>query len=307
MSNSKQFNTPILFLIFNRPHLTKRVFKRIREIEPKHLFIAADGPREDHRYDKYKCEEARNAVVSNIDWNCEVKTLFRDKNLGCGLAVSQAITWFFRHVEEGIILEDDCYPSLQFFNFSEYLLGKFKNDENTMHVSGGCYLPRKYFNDSSYYFTKYPFSWGWATWQSAWDKFNYNIPNDVNYPRDMRSDEISYWDDIKIKIENNLIDTWAFRWSFSIWQSKGKCISSTKNLINNIGFENATHTTEKPFYYKEARFYEGIEKIHDNRVRDVHTKADRIVFKRYYLGKVSFHDKILGRFREWVTTISISG
>jgi hypothetical protein len=120
----KRFETPILFLIFNRPDLTHIVFNRIREVKPKYLFVAADGPREDHPEDQRKCEEARTKVLNSIDWDCEVKTLFRDKNLGCGLAVSQAITWFFGHVEEGIILEDDTLPSISFFQFCQELLKK---------------------------------------------------------------------------------------------------------------------------------------------------------------------------------------
>ena len=55
MANSnKEFETPILFLIFNRPDLTKVVFNRIREVKPKYLFIAADGPRIDHPEDGQK-------------------------------------------------------------------------------------------------------------------------------------------------------------------------------------------------------------------------------------------------------------
>ena len=103
----EQFDTPILFLIFNRPDLTARVFDRIREVQPKYLYVAADGPRIDKPEDVEKCESARKVVLDQIDWPCELKTLFRQENLGCGIAVSQAINWFFEHVEQGIIIEDD--------------------------------------------------------------------------------------------------------------------------------------------------------------------------------------------------------
>jgi hypothetical protein len=93
------FNTPILFLIFNRPDTTQQVFEKIREIKPKYLYVAADGPRLNKEGENALCEVTRNVVVNNIDWNCEVKTLLRDENLGCGKAVSGAITWFFDNVE----------------------------------------------------------------------------------------------------------------------------------------------------------------------------------------------------------------
>ena len=108
------FTTPVLFLIFNRPDTTQKVFDAIKKAKPKQIFVAADGPREDKEGEKEKCEQARK-VIEKIDWDCKVKTLFRDKNLGCKVAVSSAIDWFFENVEEGIILEDDCLPSQSFF------------------------------------------------------------------------------------------------------------------------------------------------------------------------------------------------
>lgn len=107
-------NTPILFLVFNRPDTTIRVFETVRQAKPPRLYVAADGPRKDKIGEKEKCEEVRS-IIKKVDWSCEVKTLFRDENLGCGRAVSQAITWFFEQEEEGIILEDDILPHPDFF------------------------------------------------------------------------------------------------------------------------------------------------------------------------------------------------
>ena len=43
--NSNNFGIPILFLTFNRPNLTFKVFDKIKEIKPKKLYVACDGPR----------------------------------------------------------------------------------------------------------------------------------------------------------------------------------------------------------------------------------------------------------------------
>ena len=120
------FNTPILFLIFNRLDVGKQVFSEIRNVQPKQLFIAADGGRtaEEHLI----CAEVRRSVLDMIDWECEVHTNFREENAGCGKNVSEAITWFFEHVEEGIILEDDCLPSPSFFNFCQDNLEKHREN-----------------------------------------------------------------------------------------------------------------------------------------------------------------------------------
>ena len=102
------FNTPILYIIFNRLDTVKRTFPKIKNQQPIELFIAADGPRPEKEGEAEKCKEVREWILANIDWNCKIHTLFQEENLGCGINVSKAITWFFENVEQGIILEDDC-------------------------------------------------------------------------------------------------------------------------------------------------------------------------------------------------------
>lgn len=75
------FETPILFLIFNRPDTTKVVFERIKEIKPKYLFVVADGPRVHADGEIELCKKTR-AVINNIDLDCDLKLLFREEKLG---------------------------------------------------------------------------------------------------------------------------------------------------------------------------------------------------------------------------------
>ena len=168
------FDTPILFIIFNRPDTTQVVFNRIKEIKPKYLFIAADGPRLNVSDEVEKCEETRE-IINQIDWDCELKTLFRDRNLGCGMGVSSAITWFFDYVEQGIILEDDCLPDLTFFEFTALMLEKYKDNNKIKMISGTNYFFNKVKSKESYYFSKCFFIWGWATWKRAWSEFDFDM------------------------------------------------------------------------------------------------------------------------------------
>ena len=111
----KQLETPVLLIIFNRPDTTHKVFEQIRLARPKKLFLAADGPRKNHPRDEETCKKTRK-IVEKIDWPCDVKTRFHETNLGCGIAPSTAIDWFFEHIDQGIILEDDCLPNQSFFD-----------------------------------------------------------------------------------------------------------------------------------------------------------------------------------------------
>ncbi|MBW2664068.1 MAG: hypothetical protein JRD93_19335 [Deltaproteobacteria bacterium] len=73
--------TAVFFLVFNRPDTTKQVFEAIRKAKPSRLYVAVDGPRADKPGEKEKVEQARR-IATRVDWVCEVKTFFRDKNLG---------------------------------------------------------------------------------------------------------------------------------------------------------------------------------------------------------------------------------
>jgi len=132
----KPLETAVLFLVFNRLDTTKQVFEAIKKAKPPRLYIAADGARKNIDNEDKIVQDIRNYLISNIDWECEVKTLFREKNLGCKYAVSGAIDWFFENKEMGIILEDDCLPSQSFFWFCEELLNKYKDDKRIFLISG---------------------------------------------------------------------------------------------------------------------------------------------------------------------------
>ena len=248
--------TPVLFLIFNRPDVTKQVFGQIRKVQPRQLFIAADGPRTSHPEDKQKCEETRKVVLDMIDWDCKVKTLFRNENLGCGLAVSGAITWFFEHVEMGIILEDDCYPDLSFFRFCEELLDYYKDDERVMMVSGTNLLTNSHI-DSSYFFSKIGTIWGWASWRRSWKLYDYNLSfldsikqNGEIYNIDISKNELNQRLVNAQKLKDQIIDTWDYQWTFTRLINGGLSIISSVNLVSNFGCnEKGTHiqTANNPF------------------------------------------------------------
>jgi len=240
---------PTLLLIFNRPDLTAQVMEQVRQAEPSQLFIGADGPRADRPDDARRCERARE-VSTRVDWDCEVHTLFRDENLGLKEAVSSAITWFFEHVEAGIILEDDCVPHTTFFPYCAELLDQYRNDERVMVVSGNNFQPNHRTYRASYYFSVYNHCWGWATWRDAWTAYKGAIP-DWSSLRETswlegwlgRREEAEYWAEIFNRVHRNEIDSWAYPWTFACWKQHGLAALPAVNLVTNIGFgEQATHT-----------------------------------------------------------------
>jgi hypothetical protein len=244
------FNTPVLFIIFNRPDSTRKVFEVIRQKQPKYLFVAADGPRPGNEDDIKKCKTARNVV--KVDWDCELQTLYQVENLGCGKGPAMAITWFFNYVEKGIIIEDDAVPSLDFFQFATELLKQY-NEKSEIWAISSMHIDGKKYGKGSYYFSMMNRTLcAWATWKRAWLNFDYFMQKTsvVQLRKAMKlynvtRKEISYWCERLEEIHKDRLNesSWDIQFLLSIWLNNGKGICPNVNLSTNIGFnEDGTHT-----------------------------------------------------------------
>ena len=231
--------TPVLFLVFNRLDTTKQVFDAIKKAKPPRLYIGSDGQREQKLGEAEKVKAVREYVLNSIDWDCEVKTLFREKNLGCKYAVSSAVTWFFEYEDMGIILEDDCLPSLSFFKFCEELLIRYKDDKRIWHIGGCNFQDGIKRGDADYYFSAINHIWGWASWADRWKFYDKELENiqGSSFINNYWSDKaFKYWEKIFWKMKNKEIDTWDYQWTFSMWKNNGIAILPNVNMISNIGF-----------------------------------------------------------------------
>ena len=174
--DNKIIEAPVLLIMFNRYEETKMVFDKLREAKVKSLYMVCDGPREGNVTD-VKEQEKLKQLPSLVDWECEVHTLFREKNMGCGRGVSSAITWAFENEDRLIILEDDCVPSMPWFAFCNHCLEKYKNDTRVWTINGRSQNENDpSFHGYDYTFTIYTHSAGWATWKRVWDGFDIKIP-----------------------------------------------------------------------------------------------------------------------------------
>lgn len=259
--NDLQLDTPVLFMIFARPDTTLRVFEAIRQARPKKLFIAADGPRSSREGEAERCEQARQ-VVSMVDWPCEVQTLFRDKNLGCGRAVSGAITWFFEHVTEGIILEDDTLPSPDFFRYCSELLARYRDDTRIWSIAGHCLpssMPQR--STYSYFFSNWDYVWGWATWKRAWDHYDYEMSlykmiDEKGYFHEKYTSLYEHHF-MKFAFEKayhhpDKVTWWDYQWGFARKINSGLVVVPRNNMVVNLGLgNNATNTKDDRWNFIE--------------------------------------------------------
>ena len=232
--------SPVLFVIFLREDTTRKVFERIREAKPPRLYVAADGPRPGRPDDIEKCKATRS-IINEVDWDCEVKTLFREKNLGCGKGVSSAITWFFENEEQGIILEDDILPNKEFFQFCDEMLDLYKNDERIQLVAGYNAFFDGYEAPYSYYMSKFLPIWGWASWRRVWNTYNLDAAkiDKVEFLSKLKTryskPVYRHYKSIFNMMSNHKNDTWDYQFFFNQIMFDRYSIIPFKNLTANIG------------------------------------------------------------------------
>ena len=233
----------VLYCCYNRPNL---VIKSIKHLDNKHvkkIYIFRDGPK-NNLDDKINCNKVAE-IIKNYKFDCNVSYKLNKHNLGCKLGMQSALSWFFKKEKQGIILEDDMIPSKNFFKFSNYCLEKYRDNKKIMMISGTNYVGSGK-SSNEYYYSEQFLIWGWATWRSAWKKYDPKMrlwkKNNVKTEIKNRFSPSEY-SFLKKKFDSlytTYKDTWDIQWYFSCIYNKGLTIMPKANLISNIGKEG-TH------------------------------------------------------------------
>jgi len=231
--------------MFNRPDLVRALLDRVRDASPRRLYIASDGPRKGNLADQHQIELCRKAVDA-IDWT-EVKTLYHEHNQGVDSAVTQAVDWFFQNEESGIVIEDDCMPSVDFFPYCAYLLEKYRHDERIGWINGSSFGYGTEERDS-YLFINYPSSWGWASWKRVWERHDDSMAGWRPSANSSPSGNSSF----AHRIYWNAAFEWASRFenwdlpaTYTLMNMDVLACMPARNLISNLGFDDrAVHTRD---------------------------------------------------------------
>jgi hypothetical protein len=244
-------NTPIVFVVFNRPEATRTVFDAIANARPERLLVVADGFRADRPGEADRCAAVRE-IVSKVDWPCRVETNFADANMGCRRRVISGLNWAFSLVEEAIVLEDDCLPDQSFFLFCAELLERFRHNPKIGMIAGFNY-EGSFRYPYSYYFSPLVPIWGWATWRRAWQQYDEHMESWPGTRREGLLERlfpsrrvVGYWEKTFDSMHSGTgPNTWDYQWTFTNWSHNWLNIVPATNMVENIGFGNdATHTTK---------------------------------------------------------------
>lgn len=291
------YKTPILLITFNRPDYTRRVLTEILKQEPQDLYVCQDGARKGNENDRIKCHEVRDVIneltspyaIAHKDFT--LHTLYQPHNLGCGPCPAAGITWFFEHVEAGLIFEDDAVPHPDFFEYAATLLEKYKDDESVRAI-GSMKLYDEQFGGGSYYFSMMNRTLcAWASWRRAWMYFDLTMEKynreDLNkamkqYGATLRERE--YWMDRLDEIHRDCLggSSWDQQFWMTIWLTGGKGICPNSNLSTNIGFDaSATHTFNSNSI-GSCRPLESILPLLEPKDNRIQRKADWLFHRTYF-------------------------
>lgn len=238
--------TPVLFITFARPDYARKSFDAIKHAAPKKLYFYNNKGREG-----FGDELERNNIVrsytSEIDWDCEVKTFFRDEYVDIYTSLFSAIDWVFENEDKAIILEEDCVASITFFRFCENLLDKYENDNRIWMISGDNFTPLPEnirVSKPDYYYTKYSHIYGWASWKSRWAKIDRNMTTWEQAKKQKifslyfrNNKEAQYWENVfeKLYTQIEIKRIWDFLFVYARIINNALGIVPKQNLVTNIG------------------------------------------------------------------------
>lgn len=245
-----RYTKPITIIIFNRYNETRQLLLAISRVKPSTIFVISDGPRKNINEDFEKVEICRKLVDDIINWDCNVIKIYSPVNLGCYKRVVTGLNEVFSLVDNSIILEDDCIPSLDFFRFCEWGLDFFRSNHQIGLISGSNLVSDIITENSRNGFSKYINIWGWATWKKTWEKFDtyltiMEVQNSIKHFKISTKLEKLYWKELfKLSIYSSKI--WDFKLQYIFFKHNLFSVYPQYNLVQNIGFGlDATHTSMK--------------------------------------------------------------
>lgn len=258
---------PILLIGFNRPDYMTAQIAALRSARPSRLYIAVDGPRADRPEEVALCRQVRECATL-VDWPCELKTLFREKNLGCKYGVSGAVTWFFENELEGIVLEDDCRPTVDFLRFATEMLERYRNDERIGAVCGFNFFNLQSDKTAAYHFSRHMDVWGWASWRRVWKDYDVDIANDASTVTALVSNaEITpyyrkFYQSVAISVQSGL-STWDVQFTLLFLRRGYLSVVPRVRLVANVGLADgrATHTGGYVYWAREWAKTGGIDAL----------------------------------------------
>lgn len=297
----KELTTPVLYMVFNRPEITQESFNAIREAKPKKLYVAVDAPRVNRKDDEENQAKVIQ-IVKNVDWDCNVKYLIHEKNLGCSRAGIAAWNWLFSQEDRMIFVEDDGVPSVSFFYYCQELLEDYKDNDKIAYIGGVNYGMKR--GEASYFFTRQcAATYAMGTWKRVYDLYEYDMASYPEYRNKKSFKEAfsnkksyyghllmfdSYADSLKKGIQQNTYDVQML---YLVHKYDKYSIYPNTNMVSNIGLAGGANNNvdvNSAFYkaYHNRPRFELIELKHPAEISiNKEFDAEMAEYRQSFLGR----------------------
>ncbi|CAM4103716.1 Glycosyl transferase family 2 [Pedobacter westerhofensis] len=232
---------PIALFVYNRPQHTERTLKFLKQNElaaESRLFIFSDGPKTDDDVDKVTMVRD---LLKTVEGFKSVEIIERKKNMGLADSVIAGVSRLVKDYKQVIVFEDDLITSPYTLNYFNDALNRYRNEERVMHIGAYMYHLKENTLPESFFY-RAATSWGWATWDRAWQHFEPNIDTLMGqFDAKKRSafsidHTMNFWKQM-LDFKNGKNNSWAIRWYASIFLKNGLTLNPAHSLVNNIGHD----------------------------------------------------------------------
>jgi len=245
---------PVVLFVYNRADHTERTLKALEEAHLAsltELFIISDGAKIPQHADAVK--RVRSLIRKHWGFK-KVYLIERATNMGLAANIIQGVSDIIRRCGKIIVLEDDIVVSpyaLQYFNDALHF---YQAEDRVMQISGYMYPVKNPEQLSESFLFRVANSWGWATWERAWQHFNPDINKLVG---DFSQEQIhqfsiegkeNFWRQVQ-ELQTGKINSWAIRWYASVFKKNGLVLYPRNSMTQNIGNDGTgTHTASETTY-----------------------------------------------------------
>lgn len=237
-----QHLAPIALFVYNRPEHTRRTISFLQKnllADESRLFIYSDAAKDEA--DRKKVDETRE-LIKTIDGFKSVKIIERKENYGLATSIIDGVSELTKEYGKVIVFEDDLLASpftLRYFNEA---LRTYQEEERVMQISAYMFPLKDAEKLPETFFFRATTSWGWATWERAWNHFEPNVSLlyqqfDQNKIKDFSIDgSMNYWKQL-LDFKSHKNNSWSIRWYASVFLNKGLVLHPRESLIDNIGHD----------------------------------------------------------------------
>lgn len=239
----------ILIIAYRRADALAKILDICLQSGIENFFIHVDGPKDLLAAPAVEevAQVARNFAKNN---ELNVRLLIQRENFGCAVSLIKAVDSAFSHVEQLIVLEDDCIPSSDFWNFSDQAFEIMELDSSIALFCGPQFGPRNLLS-GKWFLSSYPFHWGWGTSSVRWQEIREGIssPAALTNSSIISRSETRYWNAGCQRALRGITDVWDTLFVREMRRLDLKALVPPQNLIRNLGNDEiALHTSENSIW-----------------------------------------------------------